>query len=172
MSLVARGGELSSVQSEIWAIDPALPAYDIRAVDEILSASVATERFSAIILAVLAAAALIVASLGVYGVIGFFVSQRNREMGRRLALGASPVEVVSVVMRRGMAMTLAGMALGILGAALTTRYMASLLFGVRPFDPLTLAAVCLVLTVVALLACYLPARRASRTDPALVLRSE
>jgi putative ABC transport system permease protein len=172
MSLVARGVELPSVLSEIETIDPGLAVYDVRGVDEILSASVATERFSAIILAVFAAAALVVAGLGVYGVIGFFVSERKREMGLRLALGASPFEVLSGVMGRGMAMALVGMVLGILGAALTTRYMASLLFGVRPFDVPTLAAVCLVLAVVALIACYLPARRASRTDPALVLRSE
>ena len=172
MSLVVRGGEVSSVRSAIWAIDPSLPAYDVRPMDEILNASVATERFSAIILGVFAAAALVVASLGVDGVIGFFVSERSREMGLRLALGASPLEVMSVVMGRGMAMTLAGIALGILGAAFTTRFMTSLLFGVRPFDPLTLAVVCFVLTAVALLAGYLPARRASRVDPAMVLRSE
>ena len=93
-------------------------------------------------------------------------------MGLRLALGASPFEVMSVVMGRGMLMALVGMLVGISGVALTSRYMASLLFGVRPFDPVSLALVCAGLTGVALLACYLPARRASRVDPASVLRSE
>lgn len=172
MSLVVRGGELSSVQSQIWAIDATLPAYDIRPVDEIVSASVATERFSAVLLGSFAVAALIIASLGVYGVVGFFVSQRSREMGLRLALGASPLEVISVVMGRGIAMTIVGMVVGLVGAAVAGRYLASFLFGVRPFDPLTLATVCLVLGAVALVACYLPARRASRMDPSMVLRSE
>jgi putative ABC transport system permease protein len=172
MSLVVRGGELASVQSEIWAMDPGLPAYDVQPVDEILRASVATERFSAVIVGVFAGAALIVASLGVYGVIGFFVTQRRREMGLRLALGASPGNVMSVVIGRGMAMTLVGLVVGIVGVAFATRYIASLLFGVGPFDLVTLATVCSVLAGVAVLACYLPARRASRVDPATVLRFE
>ena len=172
MSLVVRGGELSAVQSEIWAIDPSLPAYDIRPVDEILSASVASERFSAVVVGVFAAAALVIASLGVYGVIGFFVSQRSREMGLRLALGASPLEVMSVVVGRGMAVTLVGMVVGIAGVGLAGRYIGSLLFGVRPFDPLTLVVVCIVLGGVAFIASYVPARRAGRLDPAMVLRSE
>jgi putative ABC transport system permease protein len=141
-------------------------------VDEILRASVATERFSAVIVGVFAGSALIVASLGVYGVIGFFVTQRRREMGLRLALGASPGNVMSVVIGRGMAMTLVGLVVGIVGVAFATRYIASLLFGVGPFDLVTLATVCSVLAGVAVLACYLPARRASRVDPATVLRFE
>ena len=172
MSLTVRGGELAAVQSQIWSLDESLPAYDVMEVDELLSASVASERFSATIVGAFAAVALVIASLGVYGVIGFFVSQRSREMGLRLALGASPFELMSVVVGRGMMMTLFGVVLGLVGFFFASRYLASMLFGVRSFDPVTLAVVCTVLVSVALLACYLPARRASRLDPALVLRSE
>lgn len=172
MALVVRGGRLSPVQSEIWAIDPNLPAYDVRPVDEILTASVVTERVSATIFSGFAVAALVVASLGVYGVVALFASQRRREMGLRLALGASRLDVMSAVIGQGMAMTLGGVVLGILGAGFATRYLTSLLFGVSPIDPLTLLSVCLVLAAVALAACYVPARRASRLDPAAVLREE
>lgn len=172
MALVVRGGEPSLVRSEILAIDSSLPAYDVRPVEEILSASVARERFSALVLGLFSFAALGIASLGVYGVIGFFVNQRSQEMGLRVALGASPRDIMTVVMGRGMTMTLAGIVLGLVGAALTMRFLASLLFGVNPLDPVTLVSVCLVLATVALLASYLPARRASRVDPSLVLRSD
>jgi putative ABC transport system permease protein len=172
MALVIRGGELSVVKSEVLALDPSLPAYDVRPAEEIVSASVMRERFSALLLGAFALAALGIASLGVYGVIGFFVSERRREMGLRLALGASPRDILTVVMGRGMTMTLIGVGLGLLAAGFTSRFLASLLFGVKPFDPLTLASVCLVLMTVAIVASYLPARRASRVDPAMVLRSD
>ena len=149
-----------------------MPAYDVRPVTEILSASVARERFSAAVVAAFAAIALGIASLGVYGVIGFFVGQRTREIGLRFALGATRRDILAVVMGRGIGMTLAGVAIGLVGVALTTRYLSSLLFGVSPFDLPTLAGVCVVLLVVALLACYLPARRASRINPVSALRSD
>lgn len=172
MSLVVRGGEPALVKSEIWAIDSSLPAYDVLPMGAILRASVATERFSAAVVAALSAIALGIASLGVYGVIAFFVSQRSREIALRLALGATRRDILAVVMGRGIGMTLSGVVIGLAGVSLTTRYLSSLLFGVSPFDPPTLAGVCAVLTAVALLACYLPARRASRIDPVSALRSD
>ncbi|MDT7806521.1 MAG: hypothetical protein QOJ70_334 [Acidobacteriota bacterium] len=122
--------------------------------------------------AVFAGLALALASLGIYGVLSFFVIQHTQEIGVRLALGAQPRSILALVLRRGMRLALAGVGLGLMGALALTRLMQSQLFGVSPSEPLTYAGIALLLTTVALLACYLPARRAMRVDPMVALRYE
>jgi putative ABC transport system permease protein len=119
-----------------------------------------------------AALALALAAIGVYGVMAYLVSQGTRELGIRLALGAAPRDLLALVIRQGMVVALVGTALGLAGAMLLTRFMRSLLFGVRPSDPLTFVVIAATLTVVALAASYVPARRAARIDPIVSLRSE
>jgi putative ABC transport system permease protein len=140
--------------------------------DQLLSASVANERFNLFLLVLFAALALGLAAVGIYGVLAFGVSRRSREIGIRLALGARPRDVLRLVVRQGMQLVIAGVLLGIAGALALTRLMASLLYGVSPTDPATFAVVSALLTMVALIACYFPARRAMRVDPMVALRVE
>jgi putative ABC transport system permease protein len=140
--------------------------------DQLLSASVANERFNPFLLVLLAALALGLAAVGIYGVLAFGVSRGSREIGIRLALGARPRDVLRLVVRQGMQLVIAGVLLGIAGALALTRLMASLLYGVSPTDPATFAVVSALLTMVALIACYFPARRAMRVDPMVALRVE
>jgi ABC-type antimicrobial peptide transport system permease subunit len=140
--------------------------------EEVVAGSIASQRFSLILLGIFAGLALLLASIGIYGVLSYLVGQRTREIGVRMALGAQRLQVLRMVLRDGARMTLAGTAIG-LGAALgLTRWMASLLFGVKPTDPLTFGVVAVGLCGVALFACYLPARRAMRVDPMVALRYE
>jgi ABC-type antimicrobial peptide transport system permease subunit len=140
--------------------------------EEVVAGSIASQRFSLILLGIFAGLALLLASIGIYGVLSYLVGQRTREIGVRMALGAQRLHVLRMVLRDGARMTLAGTAIG-LGAALgLTRWMASLLFGVKPTDPLTFGVVAVGLCGVALFACYLPARRAMRVDPMVALRYE
>ena len=132
----------------------------------------ARPRFYAIILGVLAIVALAVATIGVYGVVSYLVSQRTGEIGIRIALGAQPGTVVRLVVRQGIVLIAPGLLVGLGGAVATTRYLESLLFGLTPLDPVTLGGVGLVLGLVALLACYLPGRRATRIDPVVALRTQ
>ena len=138
--------------------------------DELVSANVAEPRFRTLLLTIFAAVSLALAAVGLYGVMAFSVSQRRAELGLRMALGANPSDVLRLVLRDGMTPVAAGVLIGLGGAALLARVMKSLLFGVDAFDPLTFGAVALVLTAVALAACYLPARRAMTVDPATSLR--
>ena len=135
-----------------------------------MSANVAEPRFRSLLLSVFAIVSLALAAVGLYGVVAFSVNQRRAELGLRMALGADPSEVLRLVLREGMMPVAAGIVVGLAGAAILARVMASLLFGVDPLDPLTFAAVALTLSVVALAACYLPARRAMTVDPAATLR--
>jgi predicted permease len=146
--------------------------YAVQTMDDVLAGSLAARRFSMILLAVFAALALLLSCVGIYGVISYVVGQRTREIGVRMALGAQRSDVMRLVLGEGAKMALIGVAAGIAAALGLTRPMADQLFGVTPQDPLTFAAVAIVLTLVALLACYLPARRAVRVDPMIALRYE
>jgi putative ABC transport system permease protein len=139
---------------------------------DVFSASLDTRRFNLILVGVFAVSALVLAAVGIFGVIAYWVSQRTREIGVRMALGAGRGEVVRLVLRQSMAIVLAGMAFGVAGSLVLTRTMQSLLFGVTPTDPVTFVGVALLLTWVALLASYIPARRATKVDPMVALRYE
>jgi putative ABC transport system permease protein len=162
----------SAIRSVIWELDRDLPVSSIRTGDELLADSVAQPRAYTVLLGVFGGVALLLATVGIYGVMSYVVKQRRREIGIRLAMGAQRGDVLKLVVRQGMTLALIGIAIGLGGAFALTRLLASLLFGVRPADLLTFAAVSAVLTGVALLACFIPARRASRVDPMVALRCE
>ena len=143
-----------------------------RTLGDIYSASLDVRRFSFVIFGVFAAVTLILAMLGLYSVISYTVAQRTREIGIRRALGAQGRDVLGLVVRRGMTLTLCGVAFGLAGSLALTRLMTSLLFGVTGHDPATLAGVTLLLATVALIACLVPARRATKVDPLVALRYE
>jgi putative ABC transport system permease protein len=140
--------------------------------EQIISGSLAERRFTMLLLIIFAATALLLAAIGIYGVMSYAVTRRSHELGIRVALGASRREVVGLVLRQGMKLAAVGMAAGLVAALALTRFMAGLLYGVRPADPATLAAVALLLGGIAFLACYIPARRATAVDPAIALRCE
>jgi putative ABC transport system permease protein len=162
----------AAVRGAIRELDPDLPIQEYRTMAEHVGESVARPRFYTMLLGAFAAIALLLASVGIYGVLSYLVAQRTRELGIRVALGASTQQVLSLVMRRGLALTGAGVVAGILAALAATRLLASLLFGVGAADPLTFAIVATTLMSVAALACYLPARRAARVDPVVALKAE
>jgi putative ABC transport system permease protein len=141
-----------------------------RTMDDLVAASVAQPRFRTLLLAIFAGVSLLLASVGLYGVVAFSVNQRRTELGLRIALGAEPGEVMRLVLRQGMVPVAVGIGAGLGGAVLLARVMKSLLFGVEPGDPATFGGVAILLTLVALAACYLPARRATVVDPATTLR--
>jgi putative ABC transport system permease protein len=177
MSLVVRsqaGGAIQSgpVRYEVRRFDPGIPAYDVRAMAEIMSASIGRERFSSFILTVFSGVALLLAAIGIFSVVSYSVSRRTRETGVRIALGAVPRDILLMVVRQAMRPVWIGLGVGLVAAVVLARGLANLLFGVRTTDPFTLAAVILVLASISILACYLPARRATRVDPAIALRWE
>jgi predicted permease len=166
------GGLAGAVTEQVRALDPDMPIYKMRTMAERIDESLAERRFSMLLLTLFAALALALAAIGVYGVMAYLVSQGTRELGIRLALGAAPGDLLKLVIRQGMVVALVGTGLGLAGAMLLTRFMRALLFGVRPSDPLTFVAIAAALTVVALAASYIPARRAARIDPIVSLRAE
>lgn len=163
---------INSARAAIREIDPDLPIFDVKTMTDAISESVAQPRFYAILLGSFAAIALMIAALGIYGVISYAVSQRTRELGIRIALGAQRERVVRLVIGQGLTLTLVGIVLGIVGAYAVTRLISSMLFGVAPADPLTFVAVAGVFVIVACLASYLPARRAATVDPIIAMRAE
>jgi predicted permease len=161
-----------SVQEALLAGDAQLPAMSVRTMEQLSLRSTARQNFALLLLGVFAAIALLLATVGIYGVISYSVAQRTREIGIRVALGAARSDVARLVIGQGLVLTLIGVAAGLAGAFALTRFLASMLYGVRPTDPLTFVAVPLVLTGAALLACYIPARRATKVDPMVALRYE
>jgi predicted permease len=159
-----------AVTGEIRALDPDLPIYNLRTMQDRVDESLARRRFAMLMLSLFAALALGLAAIGIYGVIAYLVSQGTRELGIRIALGATPREILAFVLRHGLLVTAIGLAVGLAGALVLTRFMSSLLFGVHPSDPLTFASIAVVLALVALAATWVPARRAVRIDPVTALR--
>jgi putative ABC transport system permease protein len=160
------------IRQAIWSVDPQQPVWRVRSMEALLAAARGPARAVTILIAAFATIALLLAAVGIYGVMTYLVTQRTREIGIRMALGASARAVVGMVVGRGMVLTLIAVGLGLAGAAALTRTLATLLFGVGPLDPLTFAAAAVVLGAVALLASYLPARRAARVDPVVALAEE
>jgi len=163
---------LGAVRREVGAADRELAVYGVATMAELLADSVALWRFTMLLLGVFAAVAVALAGVGIYGVISYTVTQRTREIGVRVALGAQSRDVLRLVLGRGLALVSVGIALGLAGGLALTRVISSLLFGVSSRDPLTFASVAALLAAVALLACYLPARRATKVDPMIALRYE
>jgi putative ABC transport system permease protein len=160
------------LREQVQSIDPTLPVFGPQILNETVSASLSQRRFSMEIVALFALTALLLTALGIYGVISYIISERAHEIGIRLALGAQSSNILRMVLRQGLALALAGAAIGLVGALIVSHLMAGLLYGVRPTDLVTFAGVAVLLIGVALLACYFPARRALRVDPLVTLRHE
>jgi putative ABC transport system permease protein len=163
---------IPAARAEVKAFDPNQIIWRTQTLEQLLSTSVAPRRFNMLLLGIFAGVALVLAAVGLYGVMSYSVSWRTREIGIRMALGAKRADVLRLVVRQGMTMTLIGLALGLVGAFSISRVLRGLLHGVSPTDPLTFVAVSIVLLAVALLACLVPARRATRVDPIIALRTE
>jgi putative ABC transport system permease protein len=162
----------NAVRREVARLDPELPVTKLRTIQQILDSSLAPRRLSMWLLTVFALAALLLAALGIYGVMAYAVARRTREIGIRMALGAQWVNVLGMIMGQGMKLVAAGLALGLAASLALTRLMTSLLYDVKPTDPLTYAAVALLLILIALAANFAPARRAVSVDPTVALRHE
>jgi predicted permease len=167
---------ISSVRQEVLSIDPALPLQPARSMEELLSTSFARRRLTTMLLSVFAMLALLLAAIGIYGVVAYSVIQRTQEIGIRMTLGAQASDVLKLIIGHGIAPVLFGLAFGMTGAVALTRWMTSLtaglLFEVRPGDPMTIAAIATLLAIITLLACWIPARRAMKVDPMSVLRAD
>jgi putative ABC transport system permease protein len=160
------------VRDLVRQMDGEAPMYNVSTLEQIVSNSITLPRLYAVLLAIFAAIAAGLAAIGIYGVIGYSVTQRTREIGVRMALGARRAQVIGLVLGEGFVWTAAGIALGLAGAAALSRYLASLLFGVTPLDAPTFAAVAAAFAAVATMAAYVPARRAATVDPSIALRCE
>jgi putative ABC transport system permease protein len=162
----------NAIREQVLAVDPNQPVYDIKTMDERVAVTLETRRFAVVLLSVFGALALVLAAIGLYGVLAFAVSQRTREIGIHMALGARARDVLLMVIRQGMSLVVVGVMFGVAGAFALTRLMRSLLFGVGPTDSMTFALVSLLLAAVGFIACYVPARRATKVDPLTALRYE
>jgi putative ABC transport system permease protein len=160
------------LRAAVQAVDPALPVHEVMTMDARLSQSAAARRFNLTLLGALATVALVLASVGIYGVIAYVVTQRTREIGIRMALGAQARDVLRMILRQGMTLALTGLLLGIGGALAMTRWLQAWLYGVSVTDPLTFVGITCLLAFVAFVACWLPARRATKVDPMIALRRE
>jgi putative ABC transport system permease protein len=163
---------IAAIKEEVWRIDPDLPVFQALSMDEVMANSSFMPRFAAWLFLVFSAVALALAALGVYGVMSYAVSQRTQEIGLRMALGARKGDVLELILRHGMKLVTLGLLVGLSGAAVLCRILSSAFYGVSPSDPLTFASVTLLLVLVALLACLIPAHRASRVEPVIALREE
>jgi len=177
MTLVARARDnplslISAVRAEVRKLDRDLPVHDIQTMDQALRARLGPERFAAFLQIIFAAVALSLAAVGLYGVVSYAVSQRTREIGIRMAFGARRSDVMMMVIGQGMKLAGAGILIGLGGALALTRFMETLVLGASSTDPLTYATIASLLIFVSFIACYLPARRATKVDPMIALRSE
>jgi putative ABC transport system permease protein len=177
LSLVVRtsadpAAVIGGIRNALQKVDPQLAAYDLRTMEQVAARSVAERRFTTFLLGSFAALALVLACIGLYGVIAYSVTQRTQEIGIRMALGAQAADVLRMILNQSMRLTLVGLALGAIASLALTRFISSMLFNVTPTDPLTLASVLLLLAMVALVASYIPARRAARVNPTVALRYE
>jgi len=162
----------SALRAAVWGFDHQLAVAEVRTMSQVISESTAPRRFNLFLLSAFAALALVLAAIGIYGVLSYSVTQRTHEIGIRMALGAQRGEVLRQVVEQGLLLLGVGIVIGIAGALALTRFLASLLYEVRPVDPLTFAAVSAILAGIALLASYIPARRATKVDPMVALRYE
>ena len=177
MTVIARAAAdpnqlIAAMRQQVKAVDSDQPIYNIRTMNEIRSDSVAPERLNLTLLSLFAGIALMLAVVGIYGVMSYSVTQRTHEIGIRMAIGAQPRDVFRMVIGQGMTLALIGVACGLVGAFGLTRLMATMLFGVEPTDPATFFVIAVLLTLVALVACYVPSRRATKVDPVVSLRYE
>jgi len=163
---------ISSVTREVRAMDAELPVFSVKTMDEYIASSVAGPRFNTTLLSIFAAVALVLTIIGLYGVMSYSVAQRTNEIGIRMALGAQTHDVLSLIVKDGLKLVFMGLVVGISGALILTRLLSTLLFGVTTRDPATFVAIAALLSIVAMLACYVPAWRATRVDPLEALRCE
>jgi len=163
---------ISAARAEVQALDKELPVFEVKTLDQYVSGEVGRPRFNALLLLLFAGVALLLTAVGLYGVISYSVTQRTREIGIRMALGGQTHDMLRLVVKQGMTMTLIGVGAGLGGALALTRLLKSLLFGVGAADPLTFSIIVLLLTAVAFVACWIPARRATKVDPLVALRTE
>jgi putative ABC transport system permease protein len=177
MNLIIRSTQdptqlVSAVRSEVRALDPLLPVSNVKTVDQMIDERISPKRLMAYIFGIFALCALLLASVGIYGVMSYAVTQRTHEIGIRMALGARAADVLKLVVKNGMLLAFVGVAIGLGGAFALTRLLGSLLFRISPTDKVTFGAVAMCLILVALLACLIPARRATKVDPLVALRDE
>jgi putative ABC transport system permease protein len=177
MTFVARGTAdtallIENVKRQIWSVDPLQSIYDAASVEKLVHASLVRQRFSMTVMSAFALLALVLCAGGIYGIISFTTTQRTREIGVRMALGADGPTIRRMVLREGSVVIALGLGFGLVGALVGSRFLSTLLFEVRPGDPFTIGIVCVLLGVVGLAACYVPARRATRVDPLTALRVE
>jgi len=163
---------MNEIRQAVWSVVPNLPVSEVNTLDYYYNRSMARTSFTLVMLAVAGSMALFIGVVGLYGVIAYSVSQRRREIGVRMALGAGKGEVLKLVIGQGIRLALIGVAIGLAGALGLTRFLSGLLYGVKPGDPLTLVAVSALLMAVALLASYIPARQAAKVDPMVALKHE
>jgi putative ABC transport system permease protein len=162
----------ATIRQELQKLDPNLPVYNVMTMAQQVARQTTQARFSAWLLGIFGALALALAAVGIYGVMSYLVTQHTREIGIRMALGAQARDVLKLVVGQGLALTLIGVGVGLIGALALTRLMKTLLFGVSATDPLTFAVIALLLVGIALLACWIPARRATKVDPVIALQCE
>ena len=165
-------GLARQARAEVAAMDPLLPVADVRTMDSYVSEAMAPTRFALILISIFSIIAIALASVGLYGVLSYVVRQRTAEIGVRMAFGAEAGSILKLIMRQGMTLTIAGLVAGLIGAFWLTRFMASLLVGIAPTDPMTFVGISAVFLAVAAMACLIPARRATLVDPVVALREE